>query len=189
MVDSPGEGARIIAFYEGRAPDDRGRFLDEMLRFDNRQLERVHDFIQWLFPLPEPSGANASAPVLDQSAIEQFRARPELRVALRRSLDRMLAFYGLRWSDERIVRNEQFGERDGWLSPGNHNHLRLTRMVRSLCFLGERDAARALFDALSNIYHEERRTGRDRISETTFQYWKAAIEPLSRGAPRGGGGN
>lgn len=176
-MNSATEGSRIIAFYEGRAPDDRGRFLDDILRFDDQQLERVHDFIQWVFPLPERSAANPSAPILDRCAIEQFRARRELRAALRRSLDRMLVFYGLRWSDERIVQSDHFGERSGWLTPGNHNHLRLTRMMRSLHLLAERDAARALFDALSDIYQEERRTGRNRISETTFQYWKGAVIP------------
>ena len=170
------EGSRIIAFYEGRAGDDRGRSLDEILRFDDEQLERVHDFIQWMFPLPERSGAAPWAPILDQPAIDEFRARPELRATLRRSLDRMLAFYGFRWNDERIDRGEHFGQRSGWLAPGNHNHLRLTRMIRSLRFLGERGAALALFQALSDIYDEERRTGRNRISETTFEYWKGAIQ-------------
>jgi hypothetical protein len=171
-----GEGHRIVAFYEGSAPDDRGRLIEEILRFDDKRLEDVHDFIQWLFPLPERSGANPAAPILDDYAIEAFHVRPDLRVAFRRSFDRMLAFYGFEWSGDRIVKNPSFAERSGWLSPGNHNHLRLTRILRSLSLLGEAQAARVLFDALSDIYYDERRTRRNRISDRTFSFWSNAVD-------------
>jgi Opioid growth factor receptor (OGFr) conserved region len=170
------EGRRIIGFYEGSASDDRGRFRDDILWFDDHQLEEIHDFIQWLFPLPERSGANPSAPRLDDTAIDSFRRRPELRAALRRSLDRMLRFYGLEWSGDCIAKSPSFSTHSHWLAQGNHNHLRLTRMLRSLRLLGEAQAARALFAALSDIYHEERRTGRNRISEHTFSFWRSAVE-------------
>jgi hypothetical protein len=171
------EGQRIVGFYEGVAPDDRGRFLSDILRFDDDQLERVHDFIQWLFPLPERSGANPSAPILDGAAIAEFHTRPELRSALRRSLDRMLVFYGLMWSGERIVRSPSFNARSrNWLHVENHNHLRLTRMLRSLFVLGEVQTARALFEALADIDERERRSRRARISRRTFQFWRSAIE-------------
>jgi hypothetical protein len=171
------EGSRIVAFYEGSAPDDRGRFHGEILQFDDEQLESVHDFIQWLFPLLERSGANPMAPRLDDFAIDAFRTRLELRATLRRSLDRMLAFYGLAWSGDRIVKHSAFAERSqNWLSPANHNHLRLTRILRSLHILGEAPAAQALFDVLSTIFNEEHRSGSNRIPQRSFQFWKRAIE-------------
>jgi hypothetical protein len=169
------EGRRIVAFYEGSSPDDRGRFLDDVLRFDDGRLESVHDFIQWLFPLPERSGANPTAPVLDAAAINEFRSRPELRAALRRSLDRMLAFYGFAWDGARVVTSASFPGCSGWLSPGNHNHLRLTRILRSLTVLGELQATRALFQALSDVCHDKRRSGPTPISERTFRFWSDAL--------------
>ena len=175
MSDS-NDGRRIVAFYEGTAPDDRGRLLEDILRFNDEQLENIHDFIQWLFPLTERSGANPEAPVLDDAAIDAFRARPQLRAALRRSLDRMLEFYGFAWSGERVVKSSSFPQRSSWLSSGNHNHLRLTRILRSLYVLGEAQAARALFDALGEIYDDQRRSGRTGISERTFHFWRSAID-------------
>ena len=170
------QGRRIVAFYEGRETDDRGRLLEDILAFDDDRIESVHDFIQWLFPLPERSGANPSAPILDRDAIEAFVNRPELHAALWRALDRMLAFYGLAWNGDRIVRGATFLERSAnWLNSGNHNHLRLTRMLRSLSVLGEAPAAQALFDALAEIYEEEIRTGRSAISDRTFEFWRSAI--------------
>jgi hypothetical protein len=127
--------------------------------------------------VPERSGARPLAPILDHAAIETFRTRPDLRAALRTSLDRMLSFYGFAWNGERIVRNAGFPlSSSNWLHEGNHNHLRLTRMLRSLTLLGERDAALALFAALSDVYEEERRTGRRRISDRSFQLWGNAVE-------------
>jgi hypothetical protein len=176
-MSSSSEGQRILAFYEGSAPDDHGRFRGEILQFDDDQLESVHDFIQWLFPLPEQSGANPSAPRLDDAAINGFHTRPELRAALRRSLDHMLAFYGFEWNGERIVKSASFPQRStNWLHAGNHNHLRLSRILRSLYLLGEARAAQALFDALSEIYAEGQRTGCNRISDRTFRFWKNAVE-------------
>ena len=71
--------ARIVGFYSGTAPDHRGRYLHEIQRWSDDQLEKVHDYIQWLFPLPEPSGFNLAAPVLSRESIQDFRARPDLQ--------------------------------------------------------------------------------------------------------------
>jgi hypothetical protein len=69
----------LIAFYRDGAHDDRGRSLTEILAWPDDRLEDVHDFIQWLFPLPEPSGANPSAPTLDAATIQAFHATPAMR--------------------------------------------------------------------------------------------------------------
>jgi Opioid growth factor receptor (OGFr) conserved region len=50
IVDDP-----IVSFYAGETPDSRGRKIEEIWNFNDRQLETVHDFIQWLFPLPTSS--------------------------------------------------------------------------------------------------------------------------------------
>jgi hypothetical protein len=175
-VDAVTDGVRIVRFYEGNGTDDRGRSLADIVAFDDGELERIHDFIQWLFPLRERSSANPDAPRLDEATIEAFRARPELRAALRRSFDRMLAFYGFRRAGERVAIADSFAERSGWLTPGNHNHLRLTRMLKSLRLLGDEPAALALFHALADIEAEERRSGSGRISARTYRFWREAIE-------------
>jgi hypothetical protein len=66
-----------------------------------------------------------------------------------------------------------------WLHAGNHNHLRLTRMLRSLRVLGlEREAA-TLWDALRVLYERERAAGRRTITAETFAFWeRAAMSPL-----------
>ena len=73
----------IIDFYAGAGPDHQGRYLTEILKWSDDQLESVHDYIQWLFPLPERSGFNMNAPVLDERTIQEFRVRPDLQRNLR----------------------------------------------------------------------------------------------------------
>jgi hypothetical protein len=158
----------LIAFYREGARDDRGRTLAEMLAWDDERLEDVHDFIQWLFPLPEPSGATPAAPVLDSETMAAFHSTPVMRERLRQAFDRMLRFYGLRWNGAVVERAEDFRERaKNWLWPGNHNHLRLTRMLRSTLLPGLEIESAGLFRALNAIYREYPH----RISLRTHAFW------------------
>ena len=49
----------LVKFYRGSGTDHAGRTLDEILTWDDAALESVHDYIQWLFPNPDASRANA----------------------------------------------------------------------------------------------------------------------------------
>src|SRR5690349_9513231 len=132
----------LIAFYRGHAPDAGGRLIDEIWHWNFRRLEIAHDYIQWLFPLPEPSRFNTDAPCLTAAEARLFQADPDLQMRLGRSLNLMLEFYGLAQRDHVIVRDSNFKERGtNWLTPLNHNHLRLTRILLTLGYLGRKDDA------------------------------------------------
>src|SRR5260370_19373303 len=66
--------SRLVDFYRGEATDREGRFLRDLWAWGDDDLEAVHDFIQWLFPLPEPSRYNPDAPLLTDENIAPFRA-------------------------------------------------------------------------------------------------------------------
>ena len=160
-------------FHGPLAPQYRGRHW-----FGLDELEFHHDYIQWLFPLPEPSGANASAPLLSSQDIAAFKSDDALQNALLRSFALMLQFYGLdrveRGDAVEIVRGARFAERSReWLTSGNHNFLRISRILRSLSLLGLRKYAAAFLDALESIYTQNARI----IGETTMGYWRRAVEP------------
>lgn len=167
----------ILDFYRGTGTNGGGWRLDEVLSWSDTELEDVHDFIQWLFPLPEKSMANPWAPVLDKPTITAFHNEGKLQEALRASLVRMLSFYGFSFQSDAIVPAADFDKRSSnWLTPANHNHLRLTRMVRSLRVLGLEEEAQALWRALQSVYASE--AGRNSISERTYKFWtRAATEP------------
>jgi len=169
---------RIIGFYSGEELDHRGRYLHEIQEWPDDQLEAVHDFIQWLFPLPEPSGFNAAAPILNRESMQEFRNRPELQQNLRVSFLRMMKFYGLEVDfagEIKVTRSRHFAAKATvWLSPGNHNHLRITRILRCLSLLGLEAEARAFFECLSEIYENERSQPRPARSDETMPYWREA---------------
>lgn len=167
----------LIAFYRDGDREDRGRTLAEILDCSDDRLEDVHDFIQWLFPLPERSGANPDAPTLDVATIQAFHETPAMRERLHQSFERMLRFYGLVLvpSNEgnAVERLPNFRERaQNWLSPMNHNHLRLTRILRSTLLLGLEAESKALFHALNAIYREFP----TRISTRTHAFWSDAAQ-------------
>ncbi len=169
--------AQLVEFYSGRAPDHAGRFLHQIQQWPDDRLEAVHDFIQWLFPLAEPSPVNPLAPVLDRETLEAFAAQPELRQNLRLSFLRMLRFYGLKMRSGpplAIDRATNFSERAAnWLHPGNHNHLRITRILKSLALLGLMEEAGAFLKCLEAIYAEDP----GQISAVSLRFWRAAIGP------------
>jgi hypothetical protein len=167
--------SRLVEFYRGHGRDHRGRLLSHILGFDLDELESHHDYIQWLFPLPEPSGANASAPLLSKEDMTAFDTDDSLRRALVQSLELMLQFYGLkisaRGSDVSVARGADFDERSRlWLTTGNHNFLRISRMLRSLWLLGLESHAVAFLECLEGIYAENPMT----IGSTTIGYWRRA---------------
>jgi hypothetical protein len=167
----------LLRFYRLEGADARGRTLAEIWSWDAARLEGVHDYIQWLFPLPEPSAFNPQAPFLTEAAVAAFRADPHLRQRLLRSLTTMLGFYGLAVAagpggSPRIAPAADFAARGrDWLHAGNHNHLRLTRIISCLRLLGLEDHGRALFACLADIARDHPHA----IPATTLAYWRRAV--------------
>lgn len=184
------DSERIVAFLHGTGRDDRGRAIADVHAFSMEALEDTHDYIQWLFPLKEPSRAQPQSPVLDGESARAIRDDLIARNALRKSLDVMLAFYGLALERTpggagsgagagtdfgwRVTRTKDFVRRSRvWLTRGNHNFLRLTRILASLMLLGEPALAQALLLALVDIGAEYREV----IGGETLGYWNRAVVP------------
>ncbi len=171
--------SRLVDFYRGEGTDAEGRALAEIWAFSDGQMEAIHDFIQWLFPLREASRFNPDAPLLTDTDVAAFRADPTLRANLLRSLDAFLGFLGLARDGIGIVEGPDFeARRDVWASP-NHNWLRITRVLHCLRILGLDDEARDLFAFLERLHQG----GTSGITPDTFGYWAGAARP----DPTGGG--
>lgn len=116
----------IVLFLTADGQDCAGRSFEDVIAFDNATLERRHDFIQWLFPLPEPSRAVPGSPVLTPADITALQASDAARARLARASARMLDFY------------RAHGR---WRQSYDHNHLRITRIITSLRLLTGDEAA------------------------------------------------
>jgi len=175
---------QVIGFYSGTEADHRGRYVQEIQAWPDDQLETAHDYIQWLFPLSEKSGFNVAAPVLTRESIQEFRTQPDLQQKLRGSFLRMMTFYGFetRFGKQiTVTRAPNFAAKaTGWLSPGNHNHLRITRILRCLTVLGLEAEAKAFFGCLSEIYEDEQNKTLPALSDETMLYWRRAVGDAGR---------
>jgi hypothetical protein len=167
--------SHLVDFYRGDGRDTEGRWLKDLWTWDDDRLEAVHDFIQWWFPLPEPSRFNPDAPLLSAEDITAFQDDEMLRANLGKSFARILTFLGLaRAAEGQVVDGPNLAARapDVWAAP-NHNWLRLTRILRTLTLLGLADEARALYGWLEKA-HRDRRFP---IDANTFGYWHRALKP------------
>jgi hypothetical protein len=128
--------------------------------------------------LPEPSGANASAPVLSNGDIARFQSDESLRTRLVQSFELLLRFFGIELADAgdvasaNVRKAHNFDERrQVWLHDGNHNFLRISRILRSLTLLGCAGYASAFIECLEVIYSEMP----EAIGDTTNGYWRRAV--------------
>jgi hypothetical protein len=146
----------IHGFLRGDGLDGRGRRLAEVLAFDDYRIEAVHDFIQWLFPLPEPSRAVPGSPVLEPEEAAAIRADPLALEGFRAGLARMARFYAAT---------------DHWLTPADHNHLRISRIIAATRNLLGREAAAAFRAAIAA---RNEAAGRP-INPTSLHHWERAL--------------
>ncbi len=145
----------IVEFLEGRGMDAAGRTLSAVLTMGNADLEHRHDFIQWLFPLCEPSNAVPGSPVLDGQDVDAIRNSGRAQANLTAAVERMSSFYG---------------QTTRWLVANDHNHLRITRIVKSLRLLaGDRPA-----DAFRRGILERVDAARAPVNAVTRRYWAQA---------------
>ncbi|QSZ37558.1 hypothetical protein DSL72_008656 [Monilinia vaccinii-corymbosi] len=187
FVEVPKHESRLVAFYRNKKPDDQGRFISDILQWNHRKLEETHDYIQWLFPLPEASMVS-DAPLVDGDVFAAFHASSELQSELRKSLVKMLDFYGFKFADDSsekdfpvIIKSSNFNDRCGnWLVNLNHNHLRISRILRSLRILGLEFEAAAFYKALSSIIYQKHR---QIINNRSTEYWRRSAERPLHWAP------
>jgi hypothetical protein len=144
-----------ILYLTGKGYDHRGRSLEDVLAFDDSLIERSHDYIQWLFPLPEASRFNLEAPVLAPEDLVELAASASATDNLRRARDRMLSFYR---------------ENDHWLTEFDHNHLRITRIIRCLALILGRSEARGFHDEIKALVA----AAGDPVNAQSLRYWREA---------------
>ena len=144
---------KILEFLEGKGTDAKGRSLDEIIDQDDEFWSHQHDFIQWLFPLNEKSLAVPKSPILANSEIRKIRESSGAQASINRNLERYKQF----------LRNNK-----KWHSRHDHNHLRITRVLKCLKLLRDVESARQfkywIASELGDVI--------DSINERTKQYWR-----------------
>lgn len=144
--------SRLVSFLDGSGTDSGARRLSDIWQLSDEDIDHIHDFIQWMFPLREASGANFNAPTLLASDIETILSSWQCRQNLEHSTAWILSF---------------FKRTDLIFQYTNHNHLRVTRIIKSLRLLHSDQFADQFKQAILTMI-EERRA---RINPITVAFW------------------
>lgn len=161
----------IIEFYKNDVKNIDGYKRTDILAFNDDEFEGGHTFIQWMFPLQEPSQFNLDAPLLTEEDIAVWNADDELKKNLLETFDRFLNFIGVGRNGLEMKLNPSESTENMVWKRFNHNMLRITRVLRCLYLLGLKEYSFALYEMLREVYD----TKRYRISPTTFQFWTEAV--------------
>ena len=115
MSQSADQESGALGFLNGTAADIHGRTIDYVMAFSDEQIEHTHDFIQWLFPLTEPSLSVPGSPCLSDADVTAIKDSRAAVANLNIAADWFLDF---------LVRNQH------WIKPYDHNDLRITRAIK-----------------------------------------------------------
>jgi hypothetical protein len=145
----------VTDFLEGKGKDHRSRGIK-----DDEHIEGVHDYIQWLFPLPESSAFNAFAPILTFSDIDVLKRSTVARRNIVEATSRMLVFYQ---------------RQTHWLTAINHNHLRISRIIRSLALILSSEEAQKFHSEITTIVQ----SAGNPVGNEALGYWREAAQQRS----------
>lgn len=141
-----------------------GYTYDQLHNWCDDDWENHHDFIQWLFPLNEPSMHNSNGPVLNAEAFQKIKDDPQLLNAIKSNYDRFLSYAGIHRTNKGLEFKNY--SKDFWEIP-NHNWLRITRVLKSLNLCGLTDCSQEFWKFLQKLP----------IHGSTIIYWELAANP------------
>jgi hypothetical protein len=144
-----------IDFYCNRATNIDGDSYQDLLKFSDYQLEDSHTAFGWLFPLTEATSLSSKHPVLTKSDVNRL-------------LDDADAMHNFRDAYRAVIR---YFNNPNWVY-GQHNHLRITRVIRCFRIFGMYWQADAVYK-LAKKFYEKYPT---EIGTRTLEFWDRAIK-------------
>jgi hypothetical protein len=147
---------KIHAFLNGCGVDSKGRSIAMVLAFSDSEIETTHDFIQWLFPLPVASAAQPQSPVLSSAEHAAIAGDAAAVANLQRANERMALFYA---------------KNDHWLTWHDHNHLRITRILKSLRLIIGLHQAQKFY----RVIEDRVKASPDTIDPHSIRFWTQAL--------------
>lgn len=146
----------LINFLRGTGPDKYGRTIYDIWNFSDEQLESVHNYIQWIFPLTEPSEQVLGSPYLEnEEDIKVIRDDLDIQDNFIKSLLRMEEFYK---------------DNDSWLQPNDHNHMRISRILKSTRLLSNPQNTKDFYDFIMLRVKSFKP-----VTDESLEFWKKAI--------------
>ena len=142
----------ILRFFEEKEADFKGRMYSDIMNMSDYQLEIVHDYIQVLFPIPEPSRFNNNSPILTEEEAALIRDSTIARTSFIKAANKMYGFYS---------------KYNHWCRYEDHNLLRITRIIRSIALILGIEYANKAYEKFIELC-----TKNDfEVDQETLNYW------------------
>lgn len=155
MNNSANSKNSVFHFLAEERTNNNGWSLSDIWKFNDIQIENTHTFIQWVFPTDEPSRATPGSPVLNEEEVLAIRNNEKAKKNLSTSAD---------WYFNFLSRNSF------WRKPYDHNHLRITRVIKSLRLLCGDDEADYYKEKFWHLLGADMSV----IPSKTIEYWEDA---------------
>ena len=138
-----------------KGKDFKGRTLQDIWSFSDSEIERVHDFIQVVFPLNKSSQAVFHRYYLNnQDLISQIKSNKEVTTNILKSSNWFFAF---------LERNMY------WNTKLDHNQLRITRVIECLRLLVSDEEADNFYNNVLELIKDN-----NQVNKRTLDFWKNA---------------
>lgn len=167
---------KMISFYRGETPSDRGTTLQYILSLDDTKLDYDDHWI-WAFPTNTLNSDIPTGPLLSGEDLKTILKDPIVRENILKVFKRMLAYFGLQLNDEnQIEKAPNFDERaKSWITYNNYNYRRIGRIIHSLGNMnlygglppGPEGYDRKLVNCLEKIFHDNKA----QMGYEIFQGW------------------
>lgn len=166
---------RLMSFFHDE-PIKGGVYRhSSILLFSNEQMERYHNYIQWVFPTDIPSSVNSDAPLVTPNFCTQFASNEIAKHNYCLTCRKFLNFLGLdcqKHENTNVIQSLAGSDRRFYALP-YHNNLRITRMLRSLRQTGHSACADQIFSYIQITLNDNSDVKVDPVS---MDKWKEAME-------------
>ena len=138
-----------------KGKDFKGRTLNDIWSFSDKEIEENHDFIQIIFPLNKPSQSVFHGYYLDsQELVNQIKNNKEATKNIIKSSKWFISF---------LERNTY------WNSYHDHNQLRITRVIECLILLVSDKEADNFYNNVLELIKNN-----NQVNVTTLNFWANA---------------
>jgi hypothetical protein len=142
-------------FLLNKCTDYKGRKLKDILKFSNNKIEETHDFIQLIFPLNEPSFFSSNKNYIKSSEqLKELKSNLQIKKNILNSADWFISF---------------LSKNNHWITHYDHNHLRITRMIKSVRLIVGNAEANNIYNKIISIEGVL-----INVSKKSLKYWKEA---------------
>lgn len=160
----------LLKFFRNEEPDTEGRMIEDILRFTPDEIERIHNFIQWIFPTRNASAINPNAPLVTSEFEEAFLKDELAQKNYCRTCRLYLNYIGFdcQGCTCAIKRKKQSETR--FYNLPHHNLLRISRVLNSLKETGHKECSSKLYELMMKDLQE---IPDAEVNEQTLRIWKS----------------